>query len=63
VNKDIIVGGNKIKWIALGACILCIYNIIHERMEFLMKSDLEGKYNIVCDDMRYNMIKSVIPNQ
>ena len=42
---------------------LCIHDIVDEKGAFLSTASLERKYNLKSDEMKFNMIKSAIPNE
>jgi hypothetical protein len=62
LNKNIIFNGNEIRgktWERSG--ILIIHDILNENGTFLTPREIENKYHITCNIMKYNTLKEAIP--
>ena len=64
LNKNIKTNDKEIKWNSLHKKgINIIHNIVDEYGKFLTAQELEAKYNVKCDFLKYNTIKDAIPQE
>jgi hypothetical protein len=62
MNKHIKINGQEIKWkMWINKGINTIHNIVNNKGEFYTAVELEQKYNINCNFLRYNSLKDAIP--
>jgi hypothetical protein len=62
LNKNIRLNGKEVRWNTWQENgINIIHDIVNEKGVFLTPTQLEIKYHIKCDTLKYNALKSVIP--
>jgi hypothetical protein len=63
-NKNIKLNGKEMYWNSLHKKgINIIHDIVKENGQFLSKTELDQKYNITCDFLKFNVLKDAIPNE
>ena len=61
LNKNIKIGNKEITWNAWhNKGINLIHDIANENGTFLSKANLEQKYNVKCDFLKYSALKDAI---
>jgi hypothetical protein len=62
LNKNININGKEVRWKTWqDKGINIIHDILNENGTFLTAVQIEAKYNVKCNTLRYNVLKDVIP--